>query len=159
MSAVSSLTIREASAADASALSRLLGQLGYPTPPAQVAARLEALAAGGRTRVLIAAAEAAAIGFLALTRMEILPYPTPLARITALCVEEDRRSSGVGKALEERAAEIASGWGCDKIEVTSNKRRVRAHGFYERHGYEETHRCFVKRLREMGRGGRQDASS
>jgi len=153
-----SIRIRDAAAADAAALSRLLGQLGYPTPPALAVARLAGLEAGGLTRVLIAVAGVEAIGFLALTRLDILPYAQPFARITALCVDESSRCAGVGRRLEERAAEIARGWGCEKIEVTSNRRRTRAHAFYARYGYEDTHRCFVKRLRGTEREGVHDAS-
>jgi GNAT superfamily N-acetyltransferase len=141
------LTIREASPADAGDIARLLLQLGYPTPPETVAGRLASLARRGDTRILVAEAGAGAVGFLSLTRMEILPYAAPLARITALCVDESSRCAGIGGALEGAAAEIARGWSCEKLEVTSNRRRVRAHGFYGRLGYEETHRFFVKRLR------------
>lgn len=157
MSAPSTLRFRDSGAADAAALSVLLAQLGYPTSPPCVAERLANLAAGGLTRILVADAGAGAIGFLALTRMDILPYQEPLARITALCVEESSRGAGVGRALEERAAEVARGWGCGKIEVTSNRRRLRAHDFYQKHGYEETHRCFVKQLRTVERGGQEHA--
>jgi GNAT superfamily N-acetyltransferase len=157
VSATSTVTVREATAADVTELSVLLAQLGYSTPPPSVAERLSSLSTGGLTRILVADAGAGAIGFLALTRMDILPYPEPLARITALCVEESSRSAGVGKALEERAAEVARGWGCGKIEVTSSRRRLRAHAFYERHGYEETHRCFVKRLPAANQGGQEHA--
>ena len=153
MSAAPSPTIRAAVATDVPGLSRLLEQLGYPTPPWVVSGRLLALAREGRTTILVADAGAGAIGFLALTRLDILPYAEPLARITALCVDEGSRGGGVGGALEERAAEIARGWGCAKLEVTSNRRRVRAHGFYERRGYEETHRFFVKQLRNAEPGG------
>ncbi len=158
MSAVSSLTVRDAAAADATALSVLLAQLGYPMSPLLVAVRVLHLAAGGQTRVLVADAGTGAIGFLALTRVDILPYPEPVARITALCVAEGSRCAGVGGALEERAAEIARDWGCAKVEVISNRLRVRAHEFYERQGYEQTHRCFAKRLRNENRGGDADAT-
>jgi GNAT superfamily N-acetyltransferase len=154
--------VREATAADAPALSLLLAQLGYPAAPALVAARLAALEQAGQTRVLVADAGAGAIGFLALTRLDILPYAEPLARITALCVDKAGRCAGVGMALEERAAALAAAWGCSRVEVTSNRRRVRAHAFYVRRGYEETHRCFVKRLpgsptRPEQRGAEQGA--
>ncbi len=157
MSAMSTLTVREADAADAAELSVLLAQLGYSTPPPLVAERLANLSAGGLTRILVADAGTGAIGFLALTRMDILPYPEPLARITALCVEESNRGAGVGRALEEHAAKVARGWGCGKIEVTSNRRRLPAHDFYQKQGYEETHRCFVKQLRTVERGGSEHA--
>lgn len=146
MSTVLAFAVRDAVRADAAGLSRLLGQLGHPSPPERVGRRLEALARRGETRVLVASAGDQPLGFLALARLDLLPYPAPLARITALCVDESARGAGVGSALEAAAASIARGWGCDRIEVTSNRRRVRAHGFYARLGYEETHRHFVKRV-------------
>lgn len=154
MSAVAPLTIRDAVAADAGDLSLLLGQLGYPTEPALAAARLAALAAGGATRVLVASDGGRTLGFLALTRLDILPYARPLARITALCVADGARGEGVGSALEERAAGMARAWGCARLEVTSNRRRAGAHAFYRGRGYEESHRCFVKALDGASAGGR-----
>jgi hypothetical protein len=44
------------------------------------------------------------------------------------------------------AEERARGMGAASLELTSNKRRVDAHRFYERLGYARSHEGFKKRL-------------
>ena len=38
--------------------------------------------------------------------------------------------------------------GCGLVEVTSNAKRLRAHAFYERLGYERTSHRFAKQLQD-----------
>ena len=57
------------------------------------------------------------------------------------------RGSGVGRALEEAAAALALGRGCDRIEVHCHERRADAHRFYYRQGYEESPKYLMKSCR------------
>jgi GNAT superfamily N-acetyltransferase len=68
------------------------------------------------------------------------------AEIESMHVRADRRAAGIGGALLEAAVERAWAAGCYRVQLTSNVARVDAHRFYERHGFEATHRGF-KRLR------------
>ncbi|HEX7688855.1 MAG TPA: GNAT family N-acetyltransferase [Burkholderiaceae bacterium] len=45
-------------------------------------------------------------------------------------------------AAEDRARAA----GCSHVELSSNERRTRAHAFYEREGFAEVRRRFVKRF-------------
>lgn len=61
-----------------------------------------------------------------------------------MVVDEAHRSRGIGRALIDRATEIAQAAGCYKIMLGSNKQRHDAHRFYRRAGYEATHEGFTR---------------
>ena len=46
------------------------------------------------------------------------------------------------------AEKLLAGKGCQLVEVTSNLRRVDAHCFWERNGYERTSARFAKQVRD-----------
>jgi GNAT superfamily N-acetyltransferase len=60
----------------------------------------------------------------------------PFAVIEYVVVDEKKRSRGVGKILMEHCKELAKEAGCYKIMLTSDKRRKRAHKFYNSLGFE-----------------------
>jgi GNAT superfamily N-acetyltransferase len=70
------------------------------------------------------------------------------AEISGLVVDERVRSQGIGPKLLERAEEWAHERGCAAIGLRSNVIRDRAHGFYERLGYEhyKTQKSFRKKI-------------
>lgn len=61
------------------------------------------------------------------------------AQIEAVRVRADRRGSGVGELMLRHAIAEARAAGCRIIQLTSDKRRGRAHLFYERLGFVGTH--------------------
>lgn len=71
------------------------------------------------------------------------------AEVESVHVRSDRRSRGVGAALLEAAEALARERGCYRIQLTSNAARFDAHRFYERQGYEPTHRGFKKYLPDL----------
>ena len=70
------------------------------------------------------------------------------AEVNGLVVDEPVRSHGAGWLLLEAAERWARNSGCAAMSVRSNVIRNRAHGFYERHGYEhyKTQKAFRKKL-------------
>ena len=74
------------------------------------------------------------------TMMAILPgfahLTSPFAVIEYVVIDEKRRGRGIGKLLMEHCRKLAKEAGCYKIMLTSDKRRERAHKFYESLGYE-----------------------
>jgi GNAT superfamily N-acetyltransferase len=68
------------------------------------------------------------------------------AEIESVHVDERRRSQGVGATLLEAAVARAQQLGCYRVQLTSNKARVDAHRFYERHGFVATHDGFKRYL-------------
>ena len=71
----------------------------------------------------------------------------PDGRISTLVVFEKYRNFGIGARLVESAEEIFRDWGCERVEVTSGAERKAAHKFYNREGYIERRKRFVKLLR------------
>jgi GNAT superfamily N-acetyltransferase len=70
------------------------------------------------------------------------------AEVNGLVVAEGQRSAGAGAKLLEAAEDWARRYGCLGMNVRSNVVRERAHGFYERNGYEhyKTQKAFRKAL-------------
>ncbi|MFT4021737.1 MAG: GNAT family N-acetyltransferase [Acinetobacter sp.] len=68
------------------------------------------------------------------------------ARISYFSVDEQYQSQGIGTLLERKCVEIAKMRGCNRIEVHCHSRRLRAHHFYEQHGFIESPKYFIKML-------------
>jgi GNAT superfamily N-acetyltransferase len=137
--------IRAATGADSAALARLIGQLGYTAAASDIAGRLAAMGAEGRL-VLVAEFDGAVIGCLSTSTMRVLHRPAPVGRISMMVVDEALRGRGIGAAMLRAAEEALAGQGCYMVEVTSQVRRIDAHRFYERLGYERTSVRLAKEL-------------
>lgn len=68
------------------------------------------------------------------------------ALIESVRVAADRRSAGIGAQLMAEAERLAREAGCTMIQLTTHKSRDRAHAFYARLGYENSHLGFKKSL-------------
>lgn len=143
--ATRSLALRDAKPEDSKVVAGLISALGYDVADADVRRRLEALAEAGRPALV--ADCGGVIGVLTLSVMTVLHRPTPVGRISMLAVAEAARGGGVGAALVAEAEMRLEAAGCGLVEVTSNAKRVRAHGFYEKLGYERTSHRFAKVLK------------
>ncbi|HEU4700477.1 MAG TPA: GNAT family N-acetyltransferase [Gemmatimonadales bacterium] len=137
------LRVRDAAPADAPRIAELVGQLGYPSAPAEIVARLAALRATG-ARALVAETEAGVCGLVTLHWTTVLHRPQPDARIGSLVVLDGSRGAGVGRALVEAVERIVRECGGCRLEVTSGLQRAAAHAFYEHVGYVHTSRRFLK---------------
>jgi GNAT superfamily N-acetyltransferase len=142
----SPIVIRDAIIEDATLIAPLLGELGYPSQPDGVRARLARLLAREDSRVFVAERAARVLGVLGLHRMPVLTSLSDIAMIIALVVTERARRSGVGRLLVARAEDEARVWRCGRIMVTSAERRADAHTFYQHLGYDYTGRRFAKAI-------------
>lgn len=68
------------------------------------------------------------------------------ALIEAVRVASDTRGAGIGSALMRHAIEEAKQAGCKLVQLTSDVRRKRAHLFYRRLGFEQSHIGFKREL-------------
>lgn len=143
---MASIAIRDAIIEDAAAIASLLEELGYPSQPDGVRARLGRLLVREGSRVFIAEREATVLGALGLVRMPVLTSSSDVAMIIALVVTERERRVGVGRMLIARAEDEARAWQCGRMMVTSAERRAEAHAFYQHLGYEYTGRRFAKAI-------------
>lgn len=137
--------MRRARPDDVAALSDLFGQLGYSASADEVGARLAPRGAGGNAVCLVAEREGVVAGVLDLHLLEPLHVAGRWALIASLVVRETRRGTGVGARLLAAAEQLAWEAGCGHVELSSSEKRIRAHAFYEREGYEEVRKRFVKR--------------
>jgi ribosomal protein S18 acetylase RimI-like enzyme len=138
------LVLRDARPRDAEAIAALIGALGYEASAADVRRRLAALAKAGQQ--IVVADKGRIVGVLTTSMMIVLHRPKPVGRISMLVVAEDARGGGIGAALVAEAEKRLKAKGCGLVEVTSNVKRLRAHGFYEKLGYDRTSYRFAKGL-------------
>lgn len=138
------MQIRQAKLSDASSISSLLSQLGYPGIDENLTAEKIRIHATEGYHLFVAEVENRVVGFIALHWFELMHWEGKMGRMTAFCVDENFRSQGTGKQLLHASEAFLKNKGCVKFEVTSNARRTRTHGFYLNNGYVEDSRRFVK---------------
>ena len=136
--------VREARPKDAEAISALLAELGYEAGPADVRKRLAALRKRGEATLVIE--REGILGVLTTSTTFTLHRPLLVGRISMMVVAEGERGQGLGAQLVAAAEALLKARGCGLVEVTSNRKRLRAHAFYEKLGYEKTSFRFGKTL-------------
>jgi len=144
------IRIRRARRSDAERIAQLSAELGYPATAAQVATRLRQLTPASKHAVFVAESSDAAMGLIGWMHVSVshLLESDMRAEVNGLIVAEGQRSAEAGAKLLEAAEEWARRRGCRGMNVRSNVIRERAHGFYERNGYEhyKTQKAFRKAL-------------
>ncbi|AYA08025.1 GNAT family N-acetyltransferase [Rahnella aceris] len=140
------MLIREGTVQDAPVLAQLLGDLDYPNRSEAIAERVAKMAVNPDSRLLVAETEGQAVGFISLHFIPQIALAGEFCRISYLCVSDHARGSGIGQKLLDEAERLAADRGCDRMEVHSHTRRVRAHTFYARAQYEESPKYLLKKL-------------
>ena len=83
------------------------------------------------------------VGTLQLSVLPSLPHRGALrGQLEGVHVRADHRGGGLGAAMVGWAVEEARRRGCAQVQLTSQKRRVDAHRFYERLGFARSHEGF-----------------
>ena len=129
------ITIRQANTNDAGAVRDLLGHLGYTFTAEAVQDRLTLHAAAGTDPVLLAVQDGVTLGLIALHLATMLQFMDPVARVTALVVQDQGRGAGVGRLLVDAGDELARRAGCRVLELTTAVARTDAHAFYRKLGF------------------------
>ena len=148
------MNIREATLGDAAGIIRLLTQLEYPGTETFLEERLAAMLQDPDEVLLVwdssmletSEAPSPIRGFLSLHFIPQIALRGDFARISYFAVDEDSRSLGIGRQLEEEATRLARERGCDRLEVHCAIRRDRAHAFYARQGFVESPKYLIKKL-------------
>jgi GNAT superfamily N-acetyltransferase len=135
------VTVRAAQAADAAELGRLLA-----LPPAEAAARLEAMRATSGCAVLVATGWAGLAGVTALSWAPTLGASRPVAWLSLLLVDPDERRRGLGRQLLKAAAQSARAAGCDTLICVMAPSEA-ADGFAAATGFAREGAAFVRPLR------------
>jgi GNAT superfamily N-acetyltransferase len=141
------LVVRAATAADAEAIARLCGELGYPTAATDVEVRRGAIEASPEHVLLVAEVDGIVLGWLHASVVHSIEYERH-AEIRGLVVDARARSRALGARLVAAAEHWALSRGIALMRVRSQILRERAHRFYERVGYNEIkqQKVFDKRL-------------
>jgi len=100
----------------------------------------DAISIQGGNQLLVAEANGEVVGCLQLTVIPGLSRMGALrAQIEGVRVSSRHRGQRIGEALVDAATERAKTLGCVLVQLTTDRRRVDAHRFYERLGFESTH--------------------
>lgn len=146
--AKSRFQVRPARVEDASAMTDLCGQLGYPATAGEVARRLGDLRGENAHAVFVAVDDRDAVAGWVEIYLRRLVVADMHAEIGGLIVDAPHRGKGAGRLLMEHAEVWAGSQGASKVYVRSNIVRRDAHAFYEKIGYEctKTSHLFTKQL-------------
>lgn len=90
--------------------------------------------------------ENSAIGFVSLHIQNVLHHQKKVAEVQELCVDEKFTGKGFGKLLLDTAIQEAEKQNCEIIELAASNKRVNAHRFYEREGWQRSHYKFTKKI-------------
>jgi aminoglycoside 6'-N-acetyltransferase I len=140
------IVIRSATISDSDELARLVSELGYPTSPAQMHGRLEAILADADYSTLVALIDAQIAGFIGVAVHPSYEADGLYGQIMALVVASAHRRRGIGKALVASAETLLTRRGVQVVVVTTGNHRAEAHAFYEKSGYVFTGRRYRKVL-------------
>lgn len=145
--------VREANVKDWPQVAGLLVELGRGVPPSATTNPSHLILFGGhlaRREVVTLVAESGDTlhGFLDMEFRQRLGHPRPQAWVSDLIVAEPMRSRGIGKALLDRAEELAHRRGCFRMSLETGGWRDRTHAFYEREGWIDNGKWFIKLLDE-----------
>ena len=132
------LEIATATAADSSSIAALAAELGYPSDPAPISRRLEALLARPDHAVWVAASETREVVGWAHAFLSLRLETEAFTEIGGLVVGSGWRGRGVGRRLVAAAADWGSGHRCTRLRVRCRIERDGAHGFYARLGFART---------------------
>jgi GNAT superfamily N-acetyltransferase len=140
------MMIRDADNTDLDRIADLFHQLGYATGAGPTGQKLRQLRESQGGAVFVADQDGGVVGVAIVHLLQPLHIEAAWALLSALVVDEQHRSAGIGEQLLARAEGFAKERGCSQLELSSSSTRVQAHAFYERNGYREKRLRFVKTL-------------
>jgi predicted N-acetyltransferase YhbS len=147
MSAVKGCIIRKAKAGDASSISSLFSQLGYPASAQEMAGRIRTVSSKQEYLVFVAESGSEIVGLICAYIGYSLEFTGKYGRLTALVVDEKWRGRGIGKLLMEKVESSLAKQGASLVVLTSSSYRKESHEFYRHIGYLDTGIRFTKKLR------------
>ncbi len=128
--------IRLAALSDAAKIADLSCQLSHGASPREMSERLSVILKDPLQAVFVADVDGKVMGYV-----NVVAYYELLSgsqgRIWGLVVDESSRGLGLGRKLMEEAEKWAKAKGSPNMKVNSNVKRLEAHKFYEKIGYEK----------------------
>ncbi|MCE1253219.1 MAG: GNAT family N-acetyltransferase [Anaerolineae bacterium] len=140
------INIRDAAPEDGPAVAALINALDYPDCEGFIVDKINQARSHPDACLLVAVQDETVVGLISLHFIPQIALSGDFCRISYFCVQAAARGQGIGALLEERAVQLARQRGCDRIEVHCHARRSAAHRFYDRQGYNESPKYFIKPL-------------
>jgi GNAT superfamily N-acetyltransferase len=141
------MPVRNAQPKDAAAIERLLTQLGHPVTSDLLEKRLHEMSHMPSETLIVYEDENGNVsGFMSIHIMPRIALAGDFMQIVYFAVDETARSKGIGRQMEAYAEGLARKKNCAAIFLHCNADRKDAHRFYERQGYLESPKYFIKRL-------------
>lgn len=140
------MAIRKAKSVDINAIVSLLDQLGYSGTEKFMEEKLQRLINHADEDLVVYEENNQVVAVMSIHFIPQLALEGDFARISYFSVDSTVRSKGIGNQLEEYCTQLAKDRNCDRIEVHCHERRVDAHRFYDKQGYEEVPKYLVKSL-------------
>ncbi len=140
------MSIRNASIDDAATLTHLLQQLDYAGTETFIKQRITELLNHPGHQLLVYELEGVVVACMSIHFVPQLALQGDFAIISYFAVDESARSKGIGKLMEAHCTNLAKQKHCNRIQVHCHIRRQAAHRFYERQGYSESRKYFIKKL-------------
>jgi GNAT superfamily N-acetyltransferase len=137
-------TIRPASSGDAAAIAELVTDLGYRTSAADMSERLAVIARDPRYATFVADSAGRVAGVAGVRLGPLYERNGLSGQVMLIAVGMEFRGNGVGRALLAAAEGWARQAEVAEMVVHSGEHRDDAHRFYERQGYRNTGRRFIK---------------
>lgn len=140
------MAIRSAKITDWRRISDLLGELGYPNTESFIQNKIARLLSHPDEDLLVYESDGKVVALISMHYIPQIALEGDFARISYFVVEDAVRDQGIGRKIEARITELARERKCDRIEVHCHSRRTNAHRFYQRQGYVESPKYFIKQL-------------
>ena len=145
------VVVRSAWPGDWPAVAGLLVELGRGVASGTAYDPTHQMQFGGHLRrldsvTLVAESDDAVVGVLDMEYHQRLGDHRPQARVNDVVVKESARGQGVGEALLRRGEELARKRGCFRMTLVTAGWRDATHRFYERQGWSDYGKWFVKPL-------------
>lgn len=140
------VNIRNATLNDLEEIIQLAGEMGYQVTREGIKGVVEHFINNPDYYLVLAEKDRQVLGMVGFIIKYYLHREKPVLYVGSMAVKESFRSQGIGRKLMEQVEVIAKERGCNSIQLNSNKRRVRAHKFYEKLGFVEVSLKFEKIL-------------
>ncbi|MGZ5989286.1 MAG: N-acetyltransferase family protein [Rhizomicrobium sp.] len=144
-----SVTFRDARARDLSVIVAMLADdaLGRgrekPQSPEIYSLAFGRMEGDVNNRVIVAEQDGRIVGCFQITFIQGLSRAgARRALVEGVRTSSEKRGQGIGEAMMRHAVELARDAGCALVQLTSDKSRTRAHDFYVRLGFEQSHEGF-----------------
>ena len=143
--------IRPARSADAPAIARIGGQLGYPLDTPETAERIRRVLSRTDQQIFVAEVDHQPVGWVHAAIFELIESE-PFVLVAGLVVDKDHRRHGIARDLMDRVEQWTHERGLSIVRLSSSSTRTAAHAFYKTIGYEhiKTQYAFAKSLETAG---------